>query len=31
VVFPLPMDVVKPFLAAATAEREENGRATVLG
>ena len=31
VVFPLPMDVLKPFLTAATAEREENGRATVLG
>ena len=31
VVFPLPMDVVKPFLAAATEAREENGRATVLG
>jgi regulator of protease activity HflC (stomatin/prohibitin superfamily) len=30
VVFPLPMDVVKPFLAAAAAEQEHNGREIVV-
>jgi regulator of protease activity HflC (stomatin/prohibitin superfamily) len=30
VVFPLPMDVVKPFLAAAAAEQEHDGREIVI-